>query len=516
MSRTLPLVRSLVAALAVALSASVATATAAPALFGRPPDRGDLAVGYQSLERLIARLPNDPTIRERANRCFDGLTRDFFIGQFDAALAEIARLHGELQRLNEVGQEELQFLFGHRYVTTPRAILTGQSADISLESLELARMQLGFAPQKMIAVADGKRHEVPYADVVEFKLPPISSEGHVTILAKFNLIGEIEVARVAVLDQTLDALREGFDTRISALAAKEAIDPAEAASLRARTALLSEEIDRTKLTALIADLPRISKETDAALTRAEQGTRPFAVRGDVWRMYRVLGTELPVRQFVPEGEGPFPLVIAFHGAGADENMFFDGYGGGALLRSASGEAFIAVCPPTVAFGVSPNLLEAFIDELAKELPIDRRRVGLMGHSLGGVTASRLAVLKPDLITGAVCIAGFADLPRGGAPAPRRVFLAELDPLFPIESTARTIEAARMRGESIEIERVPHEGHTLVVGKVVPQAVRWLLARPARAIDTTKPTARAPSTTPMNAELPNPSEKVAIPSSGPRK
>ena len=511
MARSLLVVLAL---LVIGCSASFATASASR--LGPPPDRGDLAFAYQSLERLIARLPNDPTVRERANRCFDGLTRDFFIGQFDSALAEIARLHGELQRLNEVGQEELQFLFGHRYVTTPRAIVAGESTGISLESVELARMQLGFAPSTMVAVADGKRYEVPYADVLEFKLPAVIAEGHVTILAKFKLIGEVEIARVAVLDRSPEALREGFGTRISALLAKGAIDQAEASSLRARTALLTEEIDRTKLAALIADLHRISKELDAAISRAEHGARPFAARGDAWRVYRVLGTELPVRQFVPEGEGPFPVVIAFHGAGADENMFFDGYGGGTLLRSASGEAFIAVCPPTVAFGVSPNLLEAFIEELAKNLPIDRTRVGLMGHSLGGVTASRLAVLKPDLITGAACIAGFADLPREGAPAPRRVFLAELDPLFPIESTTQAIEAARMRGESIEIEPVPHEGHTLVVGKVVPQAVRWLLARPARTTEATKPTASAPSTTPMKADGPKPSENVAIPSSGPRK
>jgi predicted esterase len=507
-------VRFLLAVLVIGFCASLSTASGSR--LGPPPDRGDLAFGYQSLERLIARLPNDPTIRERANRCFDGLTRDFFIGQFDSALAEIARLHGELQRLNEVGQEELQFLFGHRYVTTPRAIVTGESANITLESVELARMQLGFAPPTMIAVADGKRHEVPYADVLEFKLPSAMTEGHVTIIAKFNLIGEIEVARVAVLDRSLDALREGYETRISALVAKGAIEPVEASSLRARAALLTEQIDRSKTAALIADLPRISNELNAAISRAEQGKRPFDARGDTWRMYRVLGTELPVRQYVPEGEGPFPLVIAFHGAGADENMFFDGYGGGALLRSASGEAFIAVCPPTVAFGVSPNLLEAFIDELAKDLPIDRGRVGLMGHSLGGVTASRLAVLKPELLTGAVCIAGFADLPRGGSPAPRRVFLGELDPLFPLDSTTQTIEAARMRGEVIEVEKVAHEGHTLVVGKVVPQAVRWLLARPARAIATTKPTASAPSTTPMKVDGPNPSVNVASPSSGPRK
>lgn len=516
MIRNLAVIRTAVAFLAVALTASLAGGAAAASRLGPPPDRGDLAFGYQSLERLMARLPNEPALRERANRCFDGLTRDFFIGQFDSALAEIARLHGELQRLNEVGQEELQFLFGHRYVTTPRAIVTGEASVVSLESVELARMQLGFAPEKMIAVADGKRYEVPYADVLEFNLPAVSSEGHVTILARFKLLGEVEVARVAVLDRSLEAIRDGFNARISALVKKESIDQAEAASLRARCALLTEEIDRTKLTALIADLPRISKELDAALTRAEEGKRPYAVPGDHWRIYRVLGTDLPVRQFVPEGSGPFPLVIAFHGAGGDENMFFDGYGGGTLLRSASGEAFIAVCPPTVAFGVSPNLLEAFIEELAKNLPIDRRRVGLMGHSLGGVTASRLAVLKPDLITGAVCIAGFADLPRETAPAARRVFLAELDPLFPIESTTQTIEAARMRGENIEVEKVPHEGHTLVVGKVVPHAVRWLLARPARKIDTTKPAASAPSTMPIKADVPKPAENVASPSSGPRK
>ena len=484
--------------------------------FGPPPDRGDLAVGYQSLERLVDSLPKDPVLRERANRCFDGLTRDFFIGQFDAALAEIARLHGELRRFNEVGQEEYQFLFGHRYVMNPRTAVVGDALAITLESLELERMQLGFPPVAMIAVADGVRHELPYADIVEFKLPPVKREGNIAFFAKFKTIGEIEIARVGVLDGSIDAVREGFIARVGALAAKGAINQAEESSLRARCALLSGEIDRTKLTALIADLPRIKQEVEGALRRAESGDRPFAVPGDSWRVYRVLGTELPVRQFVPEGKGPFPLVVAFHGAGADENMFFDGYGGGALLRAASGEAFIAVCPPTVAFGVSPNLLEAFLDELSKELPIDRRRVGLMGHSLGGVTASRLAVLKPDLITGAVCIAGFADLPRSGVPAPRQVLLAELDPIFPLESTRQTIEAARMRGEVIELETIPHEGHTLVVGRVVPQAVRWLLNRPARISDTTKPAISAPRTTPMKTVGPNPSVNVASPSSGPRK
>lgn len=500
----------------LAVASAIVCASSASALPGPPLDRGDLAIGYERLDTLMTKLPNDPVVRERASRCFDGLTRDFFSGQYDNAMAEVARLHGELLRLNDAGQMEMQFIYGHRYEVTPRAISVGEKSTVRLANLELQRMLLGTPPRSLIAVGDGFRVEIPYGDEVEFQLPATAKPGHIEIQGKFKWVGAVPLARIAVLERSLESLRTGFESRIAALKAKDAINAAELASLNARAGLLSEEVDRNRSVSLFADLPRIAQELDEELTRAEAGQRPFAASGDVWRIYRVLGTELPVRQFVPKGAGPFPLVIAFHGAGGDENMFFEGYGDGALRRSAAGEAFVAVCPPTVPFGVSQNLLEAFIDELAKDIPIDRTRIGLIGHSLGGVTASRLAVLKPKLITGAVCIAGFADLARSGIPAARKVLLAELDPLFPLESTKASIESARARGESIEIETVRHEGHTLVVGQVVPQAVRWLLGRPALTIDATKPTASAPSTTPMKTGGPNPSEKVASPSSGPRK
>jgi dienelactone hydrolase len=311
-------------------------------------------------------------------------------------------------------------------------------------------------------------------------------------------------------------MRRTFATRIAALSDAASVDAADIKSLEARNALLVEEVDRSRSVSLLADFIEIVADLEEELARAERGERPFKGAGDVWRIYKALGTELPVRQFVPEGTGPFPLVIAFHGAGGDENMFFDGYGDGALKRAASGEGIAVVCPPTVAFGLSPNLLDALIDEVAKDVPIDRTRVALLGHSLGAVTASRLAVLKPHLVTGAVCIAGFADLARDGMPAPRKVFLAELDPLFPKESTSATVASATRRGEDIHLEIVRHEGHTLVVGKVIPQAMRWILTREPRIQATPNPTASAPRTRPMNTGSPAPSDSEASPSSGPRK
>ena len=113
-------------------------------------------------------------------------------------------------------------------------------------------------------------------------------------------------------------------------------------------------------------------------------------------------------------------------------------------------------------------------------------------------------------------AGFADLPRKVEAPPRRVYLAELDPLFPLEATRASVDAASRRGEAIELVVVPNEGHTLVVGEVVDQAVEWLVARTPRTTASTPPTQSAPSTSPMNTPVPAPADSDARPSAGPRK
>jgi poly(3-hydroxybutyrate) depolymerase len=161
-------------------------------------------------------------------------------------------------------------------------------------------------------------------------------------------------------------------------------------------------------------------------------------------------------------------------------MFFEGYGRGELQRLAERERFIAICPATVPFAASPNLLDALVAELAAELPIDRDRVYLLGHSLGAVTAGRLAALKPKSMRGAALIAGFSDVARKSTPATRRLWAAELDPIFSAESLAKQHSDAVAAGRPFELTRVPNEGHTLVVGAVLPEAVSWLLRLPAPA------------------------------------
>ena len=195
------------------------------------------------------------------------------------------------------------------------------------------------------------------------------------------------------------------------------------------------------------------------------------------------GAAVPYRVYAPANRAPgvrLPLVVALHGAGGDENMFLEAYGAGAIRALADARGFIVATPLTTALLRAPDALARLIDTLAAELPVDRARVYLLGHSLGAAAAWNLARLRPDLVAAVVCIAGAC----GGvsAPAPPRVppLLAVVGELDPLATPARAESAAtdaRTAGRTVEFRRIPGYGHTLVVGAVLPDVVDWLLRQP---------------------------------------
>lgn len=540
------------------VSASVwigaAIAAAAPALASVPPDRGDLGAAYLRFERAVAAAAKDPATRRRANTVFDALTSDFFAGRFDRALGRLAEIEGDLagDAPDAQGRSERAFLASHRFEVEPRLAAREHARTFAVRAVALDGMPVGTRPTRIVlrqgarefaaAIVPAAQGGASFACAIEVDAPLTS--GSVEFVARMESLGDVVIGRAFLLESAPAVLRDALMARIDALAARSG-DPARGprdaalggpspdassdaspdastmASLRARHELAFGTFDRGKSADLLADPSALATSLAREIEDASAGRRPYAVAGDTWRVLRVLGTDLPVRQFVPEGDGPFPLIVAFHGAGGDENLFFDGYGGGRLLTIARQRGIAVVCPPTVPFGLSPNVLSKFLEELAKDVPFDPTRVGLIGHSLGAVTASRLAVLRPDSVNGAVCIAGFADLARNVAPPPRMVYLAELDPLFPLDATRTAVESAQARDnavtpDSVTLKVIPHEGHTLVVGEVLDQALDWLLARPARQTAPKKPTASAPSTMPMKTGVPSPADSDSSPSAGPMK
>lgn len=511
----------ILASVVTSLVASVVASLVVPTT-ALPPDRGDLGIAYQRFERAVARAPKDPATRRKANMAFDSLTTDFFAGRFDRALARLAAIEADLagEADADPSRAERAYLAGHRIEVEPRLGEAVSTRAFRVRARQLDRMEAGLSPshvvlrqgEREIAVAAGGLSAEGCTVAVD---PPLAP-GAVEVALRMPQLGEIPVGRAFLLDAAPGLLRAALAERIAAAKSRGDLDASTLASLEARHELAFGEFDRAKSADLLADPTRLAASLEQELATASRGGRPYAGAGDVWRVMRVLGVDMPVRQFVPPGEGPFPLIIALHGAGGDENLFFDGYGGGRLLEVARERGIAVVCPPTIPFGISPNVLPKFLEALAKDVPFDASRVGLVGHSLGAVTASRLAVLRPESINGAVCIAGYADLPRKVKAPPRMVYLAELDPLFALDGMRASIEGAKARGDDIDLVVVPNEGHTLVVGEVIDQAVAWLLARPACTTAPTKPTASAPSTIPMNTGVPKPAESDAKPSAGPTK
>lgn len=502
-----------------------------------PPDRGDLAAAYLRFERAVAAAPRDAAVRREANLAFDALTGDFFAGRFDLALAKLAKMEGDLveEPVDAPARAERAFLAAHRFVCTPRLAQAASTLTftVRVDRLDSTDDTAAFNDAREKIIDQVKRtsprafvwkqgaHERVVeagASAGEISIAATSpfAEGTVEVFARMTALGDVPIGRVSLLSRDPAELRETFDARIESLATLNKTDDSSLATLRARHELAFGAVDRAKSADFLADPGAIVQSLEQEISAIETGGRPYRRAGDLWRVLRVLGTEMPIRQFIPEGEGPFPLIVAFHGAGGDENLFFDGYGGGKLLTIAKARGCAVVCPPTIPFGVSPNVLPKFLEVLAADIPFDPMRVGLLGHSLGAVTASRLAVLKPNLSHAVVALAGFSDVPRKVDAPPRRVYLAELDPLFPLASTRVTIEAAKSRGEAIELIEVADEGHTLVVGEVLDQAVEWILTRQPRATAKNPPTQSAPTTVPMNTEGLPPSEKTASPSAGPMK
>lgn len=123
------------------------------------------------------------------------------------------------------------------------------------------------------------------------------------------------------------------------------------------------------------------------------------------------GRSVPARIHMPvlERAGELrPLLLALHGAGGSENLFFDGYGRGELVRRASERRFVVVAPLVSAFASG---LDEVVARVTTKLPIDPEQRLVCGHSMGVARTSQLLRKHPDWFRGAALIAGAPSMGR---------------------------------------------------------------------------------------------------------
>lgn len=126
--------------------------------------------------------------------------------------------------------------------------------------------------------------------------------------------------------------------------------------------------------------------------------------GEYWLRVPTPTSTAAVRMYAPAvAQGAKqPVVVALHGAGGSENLFFDGYGDGLIVRLAAERSWFVVAPRV---GLGTADLPGLVGALASRWPIDRERVVVVGHSMGAAQAIMNTTKAPGLYRAVAALGG---------------------------------------------------------------------------------------------------------------
>ncbi len=228
--------------------------------------------------------------------------------------------------------------------------------------------------------------------------------------------------------------------------------------------------------ALVARIEPDADRRQAQVAEARAASGAIAERGQV-----VEGSRGPIRVRVHgpanPGPDPLPVIVALHGAGGNEHMFVEAYGAGRLAALAEERGFVLVSPTTPAAAADPEALERILAFVETSHRVDRRRVHLLGHSMGAAAAWSMALRSPDRIASVACLAGVCgggEAASGTGLPPLLVIAGGLDPIIPPARIGAAVQAAEGAGRRVEYRVEEAQGHTLIVGYVMDSVVDWLL------------------------------------------
>lgn len=240
----------------------------------------------------------------------------------------------------------------------------------------------------------------------QFSLEALPLEARIDL--QDNAPGNHEVTwTVRVGDRVLERRTQGLSiardiakrtARLEAAAEQAPQDTLEARTIRLYLRMITEmQRSRGEETILPGDWLLTEAERLAAAVAANQAAYADAPTGQRWLDVPGGKSGTVVRMFAPEGvkDGERrPLVLALHGAGGSENLFFDGYGDGRVVRECKARGWFCIAPRGQGF-LGGTDLPSLVDTLAESWPIDPTRIVMVGHSMGAAAAVASAVKAPQ-------------------------------------------------------------------------------------------------------------------------
>jgi predicted esterase len=505
---------------ALALALSVACLAAFAQTPGAAPEgpeitRADLAAAYQRIDRLVLGSTLPPEQTAEINKGFDQATLAFFQRRFGDALKQIDAQTAALLPA-DANKDFIRRAAALRVRMEPPVVVIGASTPVTLHIEQLylpgepgepiegrielrdafgeirasEDFKLRFEKDRPVDFAMALRGDRATASITKSWL---STPGRYTIWIASDTLTRAQqgaVTRVpgpsgqcTVVVQSLDAVREANAAQLETIAAASPALEQALASVKARNTLLTDTPSPDNTAQFVLDPTKLAKEIGGEVDALKKGEDPFKQRrGDYWRVLKTSATEIPLRVYAPASldfAQPVPLVVAFHGAGGDENMFMDAYGAGIIKQLADKHGFLLVSPLTYSFngtGIGASF-DALLDALGHDYTIDLKRIYVLGHSMGGGATTALVVARGARIAAASPICGFRGLAADAKDIPPMlVIAAEHDPLAQAKAVGDGAAAAKAAGFPVEYKLMPNYGHTLVIGEVLPEVVDWLLAK----------------------------------------
>jgi predicted peptidase len=233
------------------------------------------------------------------------------------------------------------------------------------------------------------------------------------------------------------------------------------------------------------DFKKELEEAYATLEEIEAGRDPYlARRGDFRKAYlsKVDQTLQPYRLFVPSaynGSKPFPLIIALHGMGGDENSYFDEYGPGAFKIEAEKRGYLVACPKgrqpaSMYLGPAEKDVLDVIEEIKQAYRINQDRIYLTGHSMGGFGTWSIAMNHPRVFAALAPVAGGGNSAGMSkiAHIPQLVVHGDKDKIVPVQRSRLMVEAAKQLNVELKYIEVPQGDHESVALKTFKDVFDW--------------------------------------------
>jgi predicted esterase len=337
--------------------------------------------------------------------------------------------------------------------------------------------------QATVWIGDGPRVEVPLGKLpakLAVPFPPGGWQGDWLLKLEATLAGKRvmeQAVRVSTLHD-LDRVFADFDTAMK-WRKEQSGDQSPPLSIEAATIAARYELFRELADGFTpeTDYPvaKLKAELDRMALVGAFGGRYIGpqVPGDFWLSVPIEKSRpAPIRLFVPEDmdpKKPVPVVVALHGAGGTENLFFEGYGAGRIVTECRERGWLLVATRAgLNFGGGPPVV-AVLDELSRRFPIDRTKVFLVGHSMGAAQAVALAQAHPGAFAAVAALGGGGRVANGQAVEKLPLFVGVGSKDFALAGAKGLAKAATAAGAKVTEKVYPGVEHLVIVREALPDA-----------------------------------------------